>query len=134
VCAGDPDEQSGDEDYCLYDDSLAKPTAIPPCPWTAARDSYPSHHHHLDLQPTEKTYVTHSEEIGEPEEEVMTFTDEHGSRITKKVVRRRQVRKVITNKVVESPRDPRTALLRHSQRRRRCGRRRRRRSALGEND
>ncbi|PAA59679.1 hypothetical protein BOX15_Mlig032132g1 [Macrostomum lignano] len=45
---------------------------------------------------------TESEEIGEPEEEVMTFTDEHGSRITKKVVRRRQVRKVITNKVVES--------------------------------
>uniref|UniRef100_A0A1I8IT98 B30.2/SPRY domain-containing protein n=2 Tax=Macrostomum lignano TaxID=282301 RepID=A0A1I8IT98_9PLAT len=96
-------EQSGDEDYCLYDDSLAKPTAIPTVPMDCcARDSYPSHHHHLDLQPTEKTYVTHSEEIGEPEEEVMTFTDEHGSRITKKVVRRRQVRKVITNKVVES--------------------------------
>ncbi|PAA52686.1 hypothetical protein BOX15_Mlig018785g1 [Macrostomum lignano] len=45
---------------------------------------------------------TESEQVGDPVEEVETYTDEHGNKVTKRIVKRKQVRQVVTSKVVET--------------------------------
>lgn len=45
---------------------------------------------------------TESEHVGEPEEEIVTYVDEHGNTVTKKIVRSKKTRQVITSKVVET--------------------------------
>ncbi|PAA62207.1 hypothetical protein BOX15_Mlig026758g1 [Macrostomum lignano] len=45
---------------------------------------------------------TESEQVGEPEEEIVTYVDEHGNTVTKKIVRSKKTRQVITSKVIET--------------------------------